>query len=287
MPAATLPAITSSWMEVGPPGEFTFSTSMRMKMQLLGAGFKSLAMDLRAAVCSCLLFGQWAHAVSVTPLEMADVRRWVAAKFEGIQPPETNEPGLRVLATPPFSFKYGDQSSATFLVTWPVSRTATNLDDFRTQRTLAYADPKTGLEVRCEGIEYRDFPTVEWTLHFHNAGTADTPVLSAIQALNTSLEANGGVEYKLHHHKGTVVGPDDFEPLTTVLGPNKNQRFAPPGGRPLGAVFPYFNPDWGGEGRIIVVGWPGQWAAQFTRDSGVGLNVTAGQELTHLRLRPG
>ena len=69
-----------------------------MKMQLLGAGFKSLAMDLRAAVCSCLLFGQWAHAVSVTPLEMADARRWVAAKFEGIQPPETNEPGLRVLA---------------------------------------------------------------------------------------------------------------------------------------------------------------------------------------------
>src|ERR1035438_9472206 len=112
-------------------------------------------------------------------------------------------------------------------------------------------------------------------------------ILSAIQVLDTSLEANGGVEYKLHHHKGTVVGPDDFEPLTTVLGPNKNQRFAPPGGRPLGAVFPYFNLEWGGEGRIIVVGWPGQWAAQFTRDSGVGLNVIAGQELTHLRLRPG
>lgn len=130
-------------------------------MKWLGAGLKSVATGLRAAAWSCLLFGQLAHAVSVTPLEMADARRWVAAKFEGTQPPATNEPGLRVLATPPFSFKCGDQPSSTFLSTWPVSRTATNLDDFRTQRTLVYADPKTGLEVRCEGIEYRDFPTVE------------------------------------------------------------------------------------------------------------------------------
>jgi alpha-galactosidase len=256
-------------------------------MKWLGAGLKSVATGLRAAACSCLLFGQLAHAVSVTPLEMADARRWVTAKFEETQPPATNEPGLKMLATPPFSFKYGDQPSSTFLSSWPVSRTATNLDDFRTQRTLVYADPKTGLEVRCEGIEYRDFPTVEWTLHFRNTGKSDTPILSAIQALDTSLEANGGVEFKLHHHKGTVVGPGDFEPLTTVLGPNKNLRFAPPGGRPLGTVFPYFNLEWGGEGRIIVVGWPGQWAAQFTRDSGVGLTVTAGQELAHLRLRPG
>ena len=190
-------------------------------------------------------------------------------------------------ATPPFSFKYGDASSSTFLSTWRVSRTAKNLDDSRTQRTLTYTDPKTGLEVRCEGIEYRDFPTVEWTLHFRNGGGADTPILSEIQALDTSLQASAGVEFTLHHHKGTFVRPDDFEPLTTVLGPNQNQRFAPPGGRPLGAVFPYFNLEWGGEGRIIVVGWPGQWAAQFKRDSGVGLTVTAGQEVTHLKLRPG
>ena len=42
-----------------------------------------------------------------------------------------------------------------------------------------------------------------------------------------------------------------------------------------------------GRGVIIAIGWPGQWASQFTRDSGVELRVTGGQELTHFRLQPG
>src|SRR5690606_26243346 len=38
---------------------------------------------------------------------------------------------------------------------------------------------------------------------------------------------------------------------------------------------------------IIVVGWAGQWAAQFACDPGRGLRVTAGQETTQFKLRPG
>ncbi len=37
----------------------------------------------------------------------------------------------------------------------------------------------------------------------------------------------------------------------------------------------------------MVVGWPGQWAAQFTRDKENHLHVRAGQELTHFKLLPG
>jgi len=36
-----------------------------------------------------------------------------------------------------------------------------------------------------------------------------------------------------------------------------------------------------------VLGWPGQWAAKFTRDRDKGLHVQAGQELTHFKLLPG
>ncbi|MCU0873027.1 MAG: hypothetical protein MUE50_11870, partial [Pirellulaceae bacterium] len=35
------------------------------------------------------------------------------------------------------------------------------------------------------------------------------------------------------------------------------------------------------------MGWPGQWAASFTRDAGTGLTVQAGQQLTRLYLKPG
>ena len=38
---------------------------------------------------------------------------------------------------------------------------------------------------------------------------------------------------------------------------------------------------------IVVVGWPGQWAATFTRDKENRLRIRAGQELTHFKLLPG
>ena len=41
------------------------------------------------------------------------------------------------------------------------------------------------------------------------------------------------------------------------------------------------------DGLIVVVGWPGQWAADFIRDADRGLQVRAGQELTHFKLHPG
>jgi alpha-galactosidase len=36
-----------------------------------------------------------------------------------------------------------------------------------------------------------------------------------------------------------------------------------------------------------LVGWPGQWAARFTRDDANGLGEQAGQELTHFKFLPG
>jgi alpha-galactosidase len=141
-------------------------------------------------------------------------------------------------------------------------------------------------------VEYRDFPTVEWTLYFKNTGAADTPILENVQALDTRLERYRWpdyefVEFILHHHTGSPCTPADYEPHRTVLKPQTEQRISGAGGRPTNSDLPYFNVAWPGEGVIVVVGWPGQWAAQFTRDEGVGLRVQAGQELTHFTLHPG
>ena len=202
----------------------------------------------------------------------------------------------------PFSFTYGGQPSGELLKNWKLERRATKIDanaqaaEHRrasppplgsVEHVLTYTDPQSGLQVQCVALEYGDFPTVEWTVYFKNTGTADTPILADILALDTCLERGGRREFLLHHHKGTFVRADDFEPLATELKPNQKERFAPPAGRPLGHVFPYYNLEWGEEGVIIVVGWPGQWSAQFARDAANGLRVTAGQEVTHLSLRPG
>lgn len=147
-------------------------------------------------------------------------------------------------------------------------------------RVFALKDAKTGLQVRGVAIEYADFPTVEWTLYFKNTGTNDTPILSDIQALDLNLKRPAEGEFILHHHTA-----DSYEPHALTLASKSELRFASAGGRPTTGAFPYFNLEQPGGGVIAVVGWPGQWAAQCTRDADRGLHLRAGQELTHFRLQ--
>ncbi len=195
-------------------------------------------------------------------------------------------------AAAPFSFVYGGKASVDLLKGWEVKRTApprasTESDQVKTEHTLVWADPQTGLVVRCIAVEYRDFPTVEWTLFFKNTGTNDTPILSDVEPLDILLDRSAQGEFVLHHQKGDDCSPDSYEPRQSSLGPKSDRRFGSVGGRPTNQGFPYFNIEQPGEGLIVAVGWPGQWAAQFTRDADRGLRVCAGQELTHFTLHPG
>ena len=193
----------------------------------------------------------------------------------------------RYSTEPAFSFRSAGQASAGFLGQWKVRRSTRSLDAQRTERTLVWSDPATGLQVRCVAVEYADYPTVEWTLYFKNTGTNDTPILSEIQALDLSLRRPAEGEYVLHHHTADNCTADSYEPRALTLAPGSEHRFVSAGGRPTTGGFPYFNLEQPGGGLIAVVGWAGQWAARFTRDADRGLRLCAGQELTHFKLRPG
>src|ERR1035438_10327277 len=125
-----------------------------------------LAIAMLSAALACTpLYGR----TSVSPAEMAEARRWAAAKFDGVQAVAANLPmregeRLPYSTEPPFSFSYGGQGSEELLKAWPCQRTTRKLDDQRTERTSVWTDPKTGLQVRCAGIEYADFSTVEWVV---------------------------------------------------------------------------------------------------------------------------
>jgi alpha-galactosidase len=226
-----------------------------------------------------LLSPRVAQAVLPTSGELDEARQWTAARFER----ERQADDVR----PFFSFTYGGKPSAELLKTWEVTRVTRELDGKRTERTLTFTDPKTGLTVRCVGVEYRDFPTVEWTLHFKNTGTADTPIIADIQAIDAAFVRTGDGEFTLHYIKGDTCATDSFQPLAEQLGPKAVKRFAPAGGRPTNGAAPYWNFATAGKGFIVALGWPGQWAAQFDRDDGKTLRIRAGQELTHFKLHPG
>jgi alpha-galactosidase len=222
-----------------------------------------------------LALPQGASAVVMpTPSEMNQAQQWGTSTFDGSQPF--------------FSFTYNGKSSSELLGTWDVARSSRALDDHRTERTLTYTDPQTKLEVRCVGIEYNDYPTVEWTLYFKNAGASNTPILENIQALDVQFNRsqNQG-EYVLHHNKGTPYSASDYQPIDTSLSAGTNLRIGAAGGRPMNTDMPYFNLEWGGQGVVAAIGWTGQWTSQWTRDNAGGLRVSSGQENTHFKLLPG
>jgi alpha-galactosidase len=217
--------------------------------------------------------------------EMATASRFAAARFEALQS-AAPEGGL-FAPEPPFSFLYGGRPSAEFLGTWKTDRQARKLDAERTAHTVTYADPAGGLTVRCEAIVYHDFPTVEWTLYFKNAGSADTPIIENLQALDVQWERGQSGEYLLHHNVGSPHDGTDYAPRETVLAPGESKRITAAGGRSTWTDLSYFNLQRSNdEGLIVVVGWPGQWAADFIRDAGQGIHLRAGQELTHFKLHP-
>ncbi len=217
-----------------------------------------------------------AWAVSPTPGEMETAARFAADRLLSADPDRL-----------PFSFVYAGKPSKDLLKAWQRSESTETLDACRTQRVITYRDPTTGLEARCVAIVYSDFPTVEWTLHFKNTGSADTPVLENIQALDAAWQRDGGSEFLLHHAVGSPANRSDYGPLETRLPPKTAKRLAAAGGRPTNAEWSYFNLQWDDRGMIVVVGWPGQWAAELTCDDGRGIRIRAGQELLKARLLPG
>ncbi len=109
---------------------------------------------------------------------------------------------------PPFSFVYGGKPSAELLKTWKMERSSKKLDANREQRTITWTDPATKLQVRCVGVEYKDFPTVEWTVYFKNTGAADTPILEKIQALDVDVRAQRGGRVRAQPQHRQPVHPD-------------------------------------------------------------------------------
>jgi alpha-galactosidase len=214
--------------------------------------------------------------IAVLPDENTLAKQWMASKFDGATDNNRLKPAVANFNAssnlPPFSFIYDGKSFGDSFKSWKVTRQSRSLDPVRTEHTLAFTDPKSGLMVRCVGVEYLDFPTVEWIVYFKNEGSADTPVIEKIQALDLRIERGPGAEFVL----GRILENRMFE---TKLPSDFSTRLVDP--------FPYFNIELPGAGLITSISWSGLPAIEFARDAANGLRIKAGQELTHFKLHPG
>jgi alpha-galactosidase len=228
------------------------------------------------ALCA-MASSAFALGAKPTPAEIKRAHDWAMARFGDAKQAPTAEF--------PFSFNYGGKASSAFLKTWQVSRSSRNLKDKGTERTTYYTDPATGLIVTCTAVEYDDFPTVEWTLTFENAGKVDTPILSDIRPLDVKLTCKTG-EFQLHWNTADNCSVDSYKPHVDTLGPNAEFKSAARAGLPTTEGYPYWNVAYDDGGCVVVLGWPGQWSAYFQRDAANGLQLKAGQELTNFKLHP-
>ena len=185
----------------------------------------------------------------------------------------------------PFSFLYDRQGSSTLLKAWPKKTETKQLDSVRTQHIVSWADPKTGLQVRLEALEFANSPVVEWTAYFKNEGKVDAPMLEYVQALDVSFPVAGEGIPTILYSKGCGV-MDTYSLMKKPLNQLESFQISSESGGKVDTI-PFFDIATAGYGLIGALGWPGAWAISFSRPTEAAIAVSAGMQTTHLSLHPG
>ncbi|THF84646.1 glycoside hydrolase family 36 protein [Cohnella fermenti] len=184
----------------------------------------------------------------------------------------------------PFSFQYGSAASAEWLSGADRRHEVSEPDEHRRIHKLVYS--KELLSVECVAVEYVDYPIVEWTVYLQNIGTQPSPILENLQALDAVFAGEAEREITLMSQRGSEHSVRDFEFYEERLEHGAGRVIASVGGRPSNGHLPYLRLNASNIGISLAIGWPGQWAASFSRCEGE-VRVRAGQERVRLRLLPG
>jgi alpha-galactosidase len=185
-----------------------------------------------------------------------------------------------------FSFAYDRQGSSALLKAWPKKTEKKQLDGVRTEHIVRWTDPKTGLQVRMEALEFVNSPVVEWTAYFKNNGKTDGPMLEYVQALDVSFSVAGDGIPTILYSKGCGV-MDTYALVKKPLNQLESFQISSESGGKTVETIPFFDITTAGRGLIGALGWPGKWTINFSRATESTIAVSAGMPTTHLSLHPG
>jgi alpha-galactosidase len=198
----------------------------------------------------------------------------------------------------PFSFVYGGKPSAALLSAW--TRTEETAPSAGGERhRITWIDPATQLKVIAEVRTFADFPALDWVVTFTNGGTADTPILEQIEAMDWTRPCPGG-QSQYQSWYGGNGGGDDFTPSGAGIdgNPANPSKLQCVFGRSSRGTLPYFNfidatyngsgLTFGPGGVAVAVGWSGGWLATMSNDANAKtIRFVAGMPKTHLVLHAG
>lgn len=216
--------------------------------------------------------------------EIAFNRKWAESAFSGSINGNVSDPAKSGI---PFSFVYDGRNSSEFLDGWNKQVKNEKVDETKRKLTLVLSDPLTKLEVKAIAMVYTNTAGVDWTIHFTNNGTKDTPVIEQVKAVDVSINLRDNPESPvLHRINGGGGAVDDWMPFYQILVTGQKQEFSPTAGRSSFGNTPWFNLQWKGGGVITAIGWTGQWKTTVENSSG-SVHVQSGMQNLHLSLLPG
>ncbi len=188
----------------------------------------------------------------------------------------------------PVSFKIGETKSKEWFSHAALVVERLDREDC-VEITKTWTDSSTGLSVTAHIKEYKDYPAADWLLWFENAGNADTPIISDIQAIDAVFDLQKKDQpLAIYRLSGDDCDETSFRPINHLIGSGRSVTFAPERGRSSQkSAFPFFDVIGGNMSLIVAIGWTGQWAASISRNDEGQTRIAAGLEKTHFKLLPG
>lgn len=222
-------------------------------------GMKAVAQaGLELRVTPCLSFCGATYRI---PDAVEAAKAWISAQIEN---------------NTLFSFNYDGVAYEEHIESWDKTVVQTE-----SGWTVTYT--KDGVTVWSEIAFDKETAAIEWTNYFKNESPANSPVISDILAIDSTVTVQKPV---LTTAKGSTSQADDFAPITVDLDKKTSYSASTYGGRSSQGAFPYFDVSNGDYGIMAAIGWSGNWKADFVHDQGT-VAVTAGMQETNISLYAG
>lgn len=183
-----------------------------------------------------------------------------------------------------FSFEYDGQAFQEFIGGWDKSVDESTDEAGNKLVTLTYTQTEDKVVARADILLYKDFEAVDWVINFENQNSADSPIISNIQALDAPFAYTGAVP-ELRYPNGANATEDDFKLLSADLS-GEPVTLGSNGGRSACGTMPFFDIVTEQGGLVGAIGWTGQWTSTFSV-SDQKVQMTAGMSKTNISLYAG
>lgn len=152
--------------------------------------------------------------------------------------------------------------------------------DSNIQKITVEGKNRSGLTIRADYTEYRDFPVTEWRVTITNNGKKDTPIISELRIGGEIACGKSTLKYG----NGDTCNRDGYSFFEKEI--DEKILLTPFSGTSCQGAFPYMTVRGEGVELRAAIGFPSKWIAEIAPTER-GISFLCGQDRCHTRLSSG